>query len=85
MALSDPQRFSLLSLFDSQEETIAVDWLVNALRRPSRGGYQHPERIVRDALEEGLLYVDSIGRDGTTFVGLTEDGESEWREDFEEK
>jgi hypothetical protein len=85
MVLSEPQRVSLLSLFDSDDETIAVDWMVKELKKPKLGGYLHPERIVRDGLEEGLLYVDSIGADGSTYVGLTEAGETDWHDVFVEE
>jgi hypothetical protein len=84
MVLSENQAATLLGLFDNINETCAVDWIVRSLRKPSHGGYQHPERIVRDALDEGIVYVDAVDEDGKTYLGLTKEGEAKWLDYYTE-
>lgn len=85
MVLSESQAVALLGQFDSLDETVAVDWLVKSLRKPKAGGYHYPERIVQDAIEDGILYVDSVDSGGHTFLGLTKEGEDKWLEYYDEE
>ncbi|HZY70208.1 MAG TPA: hypothetical protein VFF67_04420 [Thermoplasmata archaeon] len=77
MPLSDAQLDAILEQFDSEDETVAVDYLVKKLGS-NPYGYKAPERVVRDAITDGYLYVDSIDKKGNTFLGLTDAGEHEW-------
>jgi hypothetical protein len=79
MALAERQLANILALFDSERQTIASDWLVRSLRKDGNGGYQHPNRLLRDAIEEDFLYVDSFDENGISFLGMTESGVDHWR------
>lgn len=79
MALSDAQLDAVLDQYDSPNETLSTDYLVRNLKRDPYH-YSAPERIVRDAINDGYLYVDSVDRKGVVFLGLTDTGEHEWEE-----
>lgn len=76
--LTDKQKEVIVLQFDKPNTTLELKFLINELRKE----YQQPDRVVRDALLEGLLYVDSIDDavDGAYYIrlALTDSGEDIW-------
>ncbi len=79
MALSDRQIEIILSCFDDPTYTTSARDIIKTLRNE---GLEHPERVIRDALLENLLYVDSIELNADDWqdmmLALDEWGESLW-------
>ena len=74
--LEDNQIEAIAELFDDSEETIELSYLSKQLL--DEYGYTKPNRLIRDALLDGLLYVDTIEDDDSVMLALTDWGESVW-------
>jgi hypothetical protein len=83
--LHEPQIEAIISLYGSLNETISAEWLIKTLGSPDYGKYSKSNRIIRDAIAEGLLYVDSIKEDADFMLGLTKWGQAKWYELNEEE
>lgn len=81
MALSDRQIEIILGCFDDSANTTSTRYIIKTLRNE---GFEYPERVIRDALLENLLYVDSIELSvedwQNMMLALDEWGESLWYE-----
>ncbi len=79
MVLSNRQIGIILDCFDDIAETTSTSYIIKTLRDE---GFKEPEKVVRDALLEGLLYVDSIELKINDYqdmmLALDEWGESLW-------
>lgn len=79
--LTDKQKEAIVSKFDDFNTTLEIKFLINEIRRDD---YEKPNRVVRDALLEGLLYVDSIDDaiDDTYYIwlALTDWGMDVWED-----
>ena len=74
--LQETQVGILVRMFDATSDAIPIKYIIKTLK--TKHSYEHPGRIVRDALLEGLFYVDKIEDDGTTYLALTDSGEEKW-------
>ena len=79
--LNDNQIELIVSLFEKSDITLDILYIIRRIERI--GKYTVPQRIVRDALRDGLLYVDSIESDNTIMVALTDWGEQVWEKQHE--
>ena len=74
--LSERQAFVLASLYESPNETLEINYLMDLL---GDEGYSVPNRIIKDAILEGIIYIDSITDARKIMVGLTKIGVKIWR------
>ena len=74
--LENTQIEAIANAFDDPDETIELFDLWKLLSED----YAKPNRLIRDALLEDLLYVDTIEDDKTIMLALTEWGEAVWAE-----
>lgn len=75
--LKDDQIETIVLLFDEPDTTWDILYIIKQIEKK---GYAKPQRVMRDALRDGLLYVDNIESDNTIMVALTEWGEHVWDE-----
>lgn len=78
--LTDAQIYSILEIYDSTNTTYETFYLIDEMKK---AGHEKSNQIIRDALLDGLLYVDNItGNDGDVnmLLGLTDWGERLWME-----
>lgn len=73
--LTDKQKEIIVSKFDKTNTTLELKFLIDELIKEN---YEKPNRVVRDALLEGLLYVDNIDNDIDIWLALTEWGRDVW-------
>lgn len=79
MTLSENEIFNVVSTFDERNDAKVVGQLMALLRR--RFGYKLPGRLVQQAINEGIFYVDSIdSKSGEVIVALDELGEEYWED-----
>ena len=79
--LSEEIRQIIVDMFEKVDEALSVAYILGVLK--SEQSYLvNPEDIIRDAIEDGLIYVDTIKDDGTVYLGLGAFGESRWRERY---
>lgn len=79
--LSEGIRQIIVDIFEKVNEALSVTYMLDVLKR-EHDYLVMPEDILRDAIEEGLIYVDTIKDDGTVYLGLGAFGESRWRERY---
>jgi len=72
--LENTQIEAIANAFDDPDETIELFDLLKLLSKD----YAKPNRLIRDALLEDLLYVDTIEDDKAIMLALTEWGETVW-------
>jgi hypothetical protein len=73
--LTDAQIEDIVSIYDDLNNTYEIFHIINILRQERN---PNPNRIVRDALLDGLLYVDNITDNEEIMLGLTKWGENVW-------
>ena len=79
--LNDNQIELIVSLYDTPKTTWDILYLIRQVEQT--GGYTAPQRVIRDALRDRLLLVDSIEPDNTIMISLAEWGEHVWKELYE--
>ena len=75
--LSQEIRHVVVSLFENINEALSLIYILEKFREEHDYLVNH-EDIIRDAILEGLIYVDKIDLDGTVYLGLGSLGESMW-------
>ncbi|MCJ7572096.1 MAG: hypothetical protein MUO82_09520 [Candidatus Thermoplasmatota archaeon] len=81
--LQQNQRYIITELFRTVNETLELKHILNELK--NQYGYENSGSLIRDAILEGLLYVDLIENNGRIYLGLTTTfGENTWWEQHEE-
>lgn len=75
--LNENQREIIVQMFDTIDDALPLTDMAQDLREL---GYASASRIIRDAIQEGLLYVDAVEDDGTVYLALTDWGEEIWEE-----
>lgn len=74
--LRQNQRYIIVGIFSDIKEAWSVKQMIDILERVH--GYENPGWMIRDAIQEGLLYVDNIDNNGVVFLALTDFGEETW-------
>lgn len=72
--LSQEIRHIIVDIFENINQALSLTYMLEVLKRE----YIQPEDMIRDAIQEGLIYVDAIKEDGTVYLGLGDYGESLW-------
>ena len=72
--LSDRQVEIIVGFYDEINITLEMKYLIKLLS----DNYVNPERVVRDALRDGLLVADTITMKGDVYLALSQWGEDEW-------
>ncbi len=79
---SDRQIDIILSIFDNIDQSLTLDHIIEQLST----NYKYPEKVVKEAIDEGLLYIDEITdirTNNQVFLALTEWGEELWDDLYE--
>ncbi|MFA4958144.1 MAG: hypothetical protein WC556_14340 [Candidatus Methanoperedens sp.] len=75
--LTDKQKETIVDKFDKSNTTFEIKFLIDEL---GKDGYEKPNRVIRDALLEGLLYVDTIDDEFDIWLALTDWGRDIWND-----
>lgn len=65
----------LLGAFDDLDYAYPLEDIIQTLQESE---YTDPGTIITDAINDKLLYVDSIDEDNTVYIALTDEGDSLW-------
>lgn len=79
MAIQDNQREIVVEMFERKGIALVLNDMIEILRDK----YIQPGRIIRDAIQENLLFVDAIEDDGTVYLALSDWGEELWEKQHE--
>ncbi len=74
MSLTQTQKKNIVSMFDDINEALALHTITEILNEH----YINPGKIAREAIKEGIIYMDSIDNRGVPYYALTDDGEYLW-------
>ena len=78
MSLQGDQKYFIVSLFEDIDTSYNASYLRRRLR--NKYGYLEPNRIIRDAINEGILIVDTLA---PLFLALSPIGVDIWRQMYE--
>ena len=76
--LQQNQRYIIVSMFSSINDALPLCDILDILKKEH--GYNTSGSIIRDAIQEGLIYVDNIENNGEVYLALTDYGERTWSE-----
>lgn len=79
--LQQNQRYLIVGMFLKINDALPLCDIFNSLKKDYN--YSNPGSIIRDAIQEGLIYVDNIDNNGDVYLALTDYGESMWEEQSE--
>ena len=66
----------ILDAFDDADYAYPLEEIIQSLRD---SGYPDPGTTIVDAINDGILCMDSIDEDDVTYITLTKEGESLWK------
>lgn len=75
--LTDAQIDNIVGIFDDFNNAFEIFYIRDKLKELIP---KNPNRVIRDALLDGLLYVDNITDNDEILLGLTKWGENIWWE-----
>lgn len=82
MTIQGNQREIIVGIFDEKHHSLSVEYILEMLKQ--KYDYKSPGRILKDAVQEGILYVDSITDDSIVYLALDDWGETIWDDLHEE-
>jgi hypothetical protein len=77
MVIRENQREIIVGTFDEIDSSLPIEHILDILIQ--KYGYKIPGKILRDAIQEGILYVDEITDEGVVYLALDDWGETIWR------
>jgi len=69
----DPKR-DIIDIFESPDDALPISDILEELKDK----HDDPGDIIKDAIDEELIYIDTIDKDGTVYLALTDAGEEIW-------
>lgn len=82
MSIQGNQRELIVALFDEIDRSLSVNYIIDVLKQEH--DYKISGQILRDAIQEGVLYVDKITDDGVVYLALDDWGETIWKDLYED-
>lgn len=69
------QRKDLINMFDGVDDALPLTDMIHALEECE---HDDPGKIIKDAIENGILYIDEIEDENLIYIALTNVGEEMW-------
>lgn len=69
------ERKDIVNLFEHINDAVLLSDLISTLKD---SGYNNSGEMIKDAIENGILYIDEIEDENTIYIALTDKGEDIW-------